>query len=172
MLLLLAIAVALIFYLPNFLMVKPFANADQWQQSQRFFLQQKPLSQKATIYHLQDSQCTCTFFSKKHIKLLDEQAQQGLIDTRLIDVQQQNLTQNEQQIIKQVPSLPAVVLADAFGQWRYVGPYSTGLTCSLGNSFVESVLASLKLPTNSNLWLNFFSEGCFCQNPLFDVSNI
>lgn len=61
-----------------------------------------------------------------------------------------------------LPASPAVAIWDQRGELAYFGPYSSGFTCTSGNSFIEPALDALldgrKVVANNNL-----ASGCFCD---------
>lgn len=63
---------------------------------------------------------------------------------------------------QQLPASPAVAIWDQHGELAYFGPYSSGVTCTSGNSFVEPLLDAL-LEGRKVLADNNLASGCFCD---------
>ncbi len=63
---------------------------------------------------------------------------------------------------ERLPASPAVAIWDQRGELAYVGPYSSGFTCTAGNSFIEPLLDAL-LAGRKVLADNNLASGCFCD---------
>lgn len=62
----------------------------------------------------------------------------------------------------QVPASPAVGIWDRSGKLAYFGPYSEGLTCNAGNSFIEPILQALAAGREVNA-THTLAVGCYCS---------
>jgi hypothetical protein len=61
-----------------------------------------------------------------------------------------------------LPASPAVAIWDKTGQLAYVGPYSEGMICTAGNSFIEPILEALTSGRKVQA-TNTLSVGCYCD---------
>ncbi|RRW47985.1 thiol-disulfide isomerase [Pseudomonas luteola] len=61
-----------------------------------------------------------------------------------------------------LPASPAVAIWDNAGKLAYVGPYSEGMICTAGNSFIEPILEAL-VSGRSVRSTNTLSVGCYCN---------
>jgi len=150
------------------ILVKPFANQTQLDelignpsiQNQQF---EEITKQQRTLVHVKQSLCLCNAYSNTHIQTLNVLADQSLI--QVIDVSLDALTQLQQSVQWQtllalVPSTPATVLINSQGKIEYIGPYSSGLTCNSGNSFIEGFLSQ---PEGDLPIANWINTGCYCN---------
>ncbi len=62
----------------------------------------------------------------------------------------------------QMPASPAVGIWDRSGKLAYFGPYSEGLTCNAGNSFIEPILQALEGGREVNA-THTLAVGCYCS---------
>lgn len=64
--------------------------------------------------------------------------------------------------LEQLPASPAAAIWNAQGELVYIGPYSEGASCSLGNGFVEPILEAVLAgrPVKANAGL---AVACFCD---------
>jgi hypothetical protein len=62
---------------------------------------------------------------------------------------------------ERIPASPAVAIWDQNGKLAYFGPYSEGLTCNSGNSFIEPILQALTTgrPVEAT---HTMAVGCYC----------
>lgn len=124
------------------------------------------------LVHFRDPTCPCNVGNQQHLaELMERYTARGVTfhvvqkpgrDERLPD------TLNALQPITgltgsdNLPASPAVAIWNRRGELAYFGPYSSGFTCTSGNSFIEPVLDALldgrKVVANNNL-----ASGCFCD---------
>ncbi|RMQ45657.1 hypothetical protein ALQ04_03151 [Pseudomonas cichorii] len=62
---------------------------------------------------------------------------------------------------ERITASPAVAIWDRTGKLAYFGPYSEGLTCNSGNSFIEPILNVLIEGRSVNT-TNTMAVGCYC----------
>ncbi|MCJ8314207.1 MAG: hypothetical protein HRU38_18820 [Saccharospirillaceae bacterium] len=150
------------------ILIKPFATDAQLEQllsnqhvSNQTF--QKISKQQRTLVHVTQSFCICNAYSSTHIQTLNTLAQNQSI--KVIDVVLDSLSKNQQheqwqRLIALVPSTPATILLNSNGKIEYIGPYSSGLTCNSGNSFIERFLTQ---PQGDLPIANWINTGCYCS---------
>tara|TARA_B110000881_G_C18308004_1_gene380480 strand:+ start:15 stop:557 length:543 start_codon:yes stop_codon:yes gene_type:complete len=149
------------------ILIKPFATDTQLEtlitnqnvSNQTFH---NISQQQRTLVHVTQSFCICSAYSSTHIQTLNALAEGQSI--AVIDVALDALTANQQNdewqnLIELIPSTPATILINSKGKIEYIGPYSSGLTCNSGNSFIERFLTQ---PEGDLAIANWINTGCYC----------
>mgnify|MGYP005987708897 CR=1 FL=1 len=109
---------------------------------------------KKTIIHFTSQDCACAVYSEDHKKATNQYSIENGFEIRNIE-----LSDKQRQII---PSTPAVLVLDEYGELIYLGPYAKGLECSAGSSIVDIVLKNYVKGFNANLIMNN-AKGCYCN---------
>lgn len=110
---------------------------------------------KLTVFHLLGSNCHCNDLNNEHISSINNIANSLHFTVKQIKLEQSDI----------IPSLPAILVTGNQGELLYLGPYSQGLSCSKGSSFVETALNNFKAGYNSALMIKE-AKGCYCPLPL------
>ncbi|BCE01857.1 DUF6436 domain-containing protein [Marinicellulosiphila megalodicopiae] len=165
---LLGLIVSANFLLEKYSLVKPFASdetintllANQAQTKQSF----SGISQSSrTLIHINQPWCICNSFTSSHVLNLDKLATAQSIKTINVELGELSADQQSkdwQNLLSLIPSTPATVLLNDSGNIEYIGPYSSGLTCNSGNSFIEQFL---KQEQSDKTIANWISTGCYCS---------
>ncbi|SHL37312.1 DUF6436 domain-containing protein [Phytopseudomonas punonensis] len=124
------------------------------------------------LVHFWDPACPCNVGNQQHLgELLTRYAERGV---QFYSVQKPGSVGKLPQALsalqplagldgsENLPASPAVAIWDKHGELAYFGAYSSGFTCTSGNSFVEPLLDALldgrKVRADNNL-----ANGCFCD---------
>ncbi|WP_420492667.1 DUF6436 domain-containing protein [Phytopseudomonas flavescens] len=124
------------------------------------------------LVHFQDPACPCNVGNQQHLaELTARYSIRGVsfyvVHKPGMEGAQADATSGLQPLIglegsDKLPASPAVAIWDQRGELAYFGPYSSGFTCTSGNSFIEPVLDALldgrRVVANNNL-----ASGCFCD---------
>lgn len=120
-----------------------------------------------TVMHFADSDCPCNRFNLPHVQEIQHHYQQQGVNfvswqQGKQPVQLDGFSINHQVAqLAHVPATPAVAIWSANGDLAYFGPYSSGLLCTLGEGFAETILDQL-LAGQSPQVINTTGVGCFC----------
>ncbi|MBX8563048.1 thiol-disulfide isomerase [Pseudomonas cichorii] len=124
------------------------------------------------LVHFKDPTCPCNVGNQQHLSELIERFG-GDKGVDFYVVQKPGTTDHSSpapDTIKTLETLPgaekisaspAVAIWDRDGKLAYFGPYSEGLTCNSGNSFIEPILNAL-LDGRSVNTINTMAVGCYC----------
>lgn len=127
---------------------------------------------RITLVHLWDPACPCNAGNQAHLAelmqtygargvafhVLQKPGSTGRLPNALAALQPLPWLTGAEQL----PASPAVAIWDSADRLAYFGPYSAGLTCNSGNSFIEPVIEALlagRAVRNSNT----LAVGCFCD---------
>lgn len=121
-----------------------------------------PTNGGVTIAHFIDDSCSCSRFSKPHIKEIKARLSS---DTNHLSVTRNARTADIPQGIKlladKLPASPATAIWNEQGALTYFGPYSAGAFCGEGQDMVTYTVERLK--TNPDFtWLSQEYIGCLC----------
>ena len=124
------------------------------------------------LVHFWDPACPCNVGNQQHLgELLERYSERGV---QFYSVRKPGSQGQLPQALRalqpldgltgsqQLPASPAVAIWDQRGELAYFGPYSSGVTCTSGNSFVEPLLDAL-LEGRKVLADNNLANGCFCD---------
>lgn len=124
------------------------------------------------LVHFWDPACPCNVGNQQHLgELLERYSERGV---QFYSVRKPGSQGQLPQALRalqpidgltgsqQLPASPAVAIWDQHGELAYFGPYSSGLTCTAGNSLVEPLLDAL-LDGRKVLADNNLASGCFCD---------
>lgn len=124
------------------------------------------------LVHFWDPACPCNVGNQQHLsELVEHYAPKGVAFYSLQKTGSHGQLPATLGAIKplkrlpgaeQVPASPAVGIWDRSGALAYFGPYSEGLTCNFGNSFIEPILQALEDGRQVNA-THTLSAGCYCQ---------
>lgn len=107
------------------------------------------------VVHFSDNACSCNPVAEAHIKSVKKLAlQQGFVNQ---DIDMDKFP--ELQSI--LPSTPAIAVFDGQGELVYLGPYSAGYACTVGNGIVESYIAGKNAKAPGATVLSG-TKGCYC----------
>ncbi|WP_338483655.1 DUF6436 domain-containing protein [Pseudomonas trivialis] len=124
------------------------------------------------LVHFWDPACPCTVGNQQHLgDLIDHYAPKGVefyavqkpgshgqLPANLLALKALDALPGAEQI----PASPAVGIWDHSGKLAYFGPYSEGLTCNAGNSFIEPILQALEGGREVNA-THTLAVGCYCS---------
>jgi hypothetical protein len=124
------------------------------------------------LVHFWDPTCPCNVGNQQHLsELVAEFGPRGVVFYAVQKPGSQGrlpVGLNELQALatlpgaERIPASPAVAIWDKHGQLAYFGPYSEGLTCNSGNSFIEPILEALAAGRTVDA-SNTLALGCFCD---------
>ena len=120
-----------------------------------------------TVMHFADGDCPCNRFNLPHVQEIQRHYQQQGVkfiswQQGAEPVQLDGFSINHQTTqLAHVPATPAVAIWSASGDLAYFGPYSSGLLCSLGDGFAETILDQLPAGHSPQV-INTTGVGCFC----------
>ncbi len=135
-----------------------------WQQSQivsfdndfKNALGQQTGELKLSVVHFYQEGCDCNSVAKEHIDSVQLLAQQQGFKNISLSLNTTNLLE------KYIPATPAVAIFAEDGSLSYLGPYSAGYSCTVGNGIVESYLEyHSQLAPGATVVTN--TEGCYCS---------
>ncbi|AJQ95345.1 DUF6436 domain-containing protein [Gynuella sunshinyii] len=139
----------------------------------------------SSFIQILDLSCPCNGFSREHIASLVKNAnQQGLVNSqiwvlnnghlqpeRLKAIAQANhLEESAVRVIEAedypwIPATPAALISNSDGTVAYFGPFSSGIRCNTGNSFIDSVIQRIETGNHVFPQVNAIVDGCFCPWP-------
>ncbi|MEX5594602.1 DUF6436 domain-containing protein [Pseudomonas orientalis] len=124
------------------------------------------------LVHFWDPACPCNVGNQQHLgELIEHYAPQGVEFYALQKAGSHGALPDNLRRMKtlealpgadQVPASPAVGIWDRTGKLAYFGPYSEGLTCNAGNSFIEPILKALQAGREINA-THTLAVGCYCS---------
>lgn len=117
-----------------------------------------------TVVHFSDDNCWCQFVGEKHIASVSDLAKSSGLQNYLIEKED-----IQSKVSEFIPSFPAVALFNAQGQLTYLGPYSSGIYCSVGNGMIEPFIKNINTPLISAT-IPLDAEGCYCENNALNKS--
>ncbi|MBX8495326.1 DUF6436 domain-containing protein [Pseudomonas cichorii] len=124
------------------------------------------------LVHFKDPSCPCNVGNQQHLAELIEHFG-GDMGVDFYVVHKPGTSDHSSQAADTIKPLnnlpgaekitvsPAVAIWDRDGKLAYFGPYSEGLTCNAGNSFIEPILNAL-LDGRSVNTANTMAVGCYC----------
>ncbi|MEX5557575.1 DUF6436 domain-containing protein [Pseudomonas rhodesiae] len=124
------------------------------------------------LVHFWDPACPCNVINQQHLgELIEAYAPLGVEFYALQKAGSHGQLPDNLSRMKiltalpgadQVPASPAVGIWDRSGKLAYFGPYSEGLTCNAGNSFIEPILQALAAGREVNA-THTLAVGCYCS---------
>lgn len=109
----------------------------------------------ASVVHFEQQACECNQVAEAHIESVELLASRnGYVNS--------NITLTEQSELSSIiPATPAIAVFDNAGSLVYIGPYSAGYACTVGNGLVESYLSR---SAGNLIGATVLSEtkGCYC----------
>jgi hypothetical protein len=107
------------------------------------------------VVHFTQDNCQCNQVAQEHVDSVVKLAvQQGYDNAQVMLAKGAAITQY-------IPATPAIAVFDNVGELVYLGPYSAGYTCSVGDGIVESYLTGgVKKAPEAMVLTN--TEGCYC----------
>ena len=135
-----------------------------WQQSQNISFDndfKSAVSKQAgevnsSVIHFFQGNCECNPVAKEHIDSVQLLAQQQGFKNISLNVSDNNT------LDKYIPATPAVAIFAEDGSLSYLGPYSAGYSCTVGNGIVESYLEyHSQLAPGATVVTN--TQGCYCS---------
>ncbi|MBE1301935.1 MAG: hypothetical protein GJ680_18770 [Alteromonadaceae bacterium] len=134
------------------------ANAPEFDQRFSALISSQIGDVKNAIVHFSDQECWCQFVGETHIASVVELAKNSGLQNHKIEKAQMSSS-----VSKLIPSFPAVALFNAEGRLAYLGPYSSGIYCSVGNGMIEPFIKKISNAPNSAA-IPMDAEGCYCKN--------
>lgn len=134
-----------------------------WQQAQQadfdlVFNQQVSAlvgDTKAKVLHFSQVDCSCNSVAQQHIDSVYQLASAQGYSNIAVSAEQ------IQQIASYIPATPAIAVFDSLGKLVYLGPYSAGYACTVGNGIVESFISGRVQTPQATVLTN--TEGCYCS---------
>ena len=123
------------------------------------------------LVHFWDPACPCNVANQQHLSELTERFGSSVDFYALQKPGSHGRLPDTLKIIKALDYLPgaehisaspAVAIWDRDGRLAYFGPYSEGLTCNSGNSFIEPILQALSAGRKVEA-THTMAVGCYCQ---------
>lgn len=134
-----------------------------WQQSQNltfdtdFSEQTQNLTDTTNlvVMHFFQNDCDCNSVADEHINSVIELAKRKNYQNKQLDMA------NVPELAKYIPATPAVAIFGQDGRLTYLGPYSAGYSCSVGNGIVESYLEGTSAQSLGATIVTD-TQGCYC----------
>lgn len=139
---------------------------------------------RVTLVHFWDPDCSCNRFNEPHVKeLIEKYAQQNIqfvivartsqpaLKNKVLARARQTFSHpavvqviSEQDVeFAAMPSTPSVAVLNEQNKLMYFGPYSVGAVCNVKNgAFVEKTLEQMSKGQDKKQ-LNVLATGCFCS---------
>ncbi len=148
-------------------LIRPFLDNLALFDGQQLDANYRPDTNAVTLMHFGDSDCPCNQFNTPHLQQLKSYYQPKGV--QFIAWQQGDQSPpikgfdelHHATQLPFVPVTPAVAIWSSEGQLSYFGPYSSGLLCSLGEGFAETILDQLQAGLSPQV-INTTGVGCFC----------
>lgn len=118
-------------------------------------------SGKKTVIHFESDDCTCQWVAASHIGSVRQLASEYGYHNLNINLQ----SEIGHSLIEYIPATPAIAVIDGSGALTYIGPYSTGMSCSAGQGLVERFIQESQYPA-IGATIPFDASGCYCSNPI------
>jgi len=122
------------------------------------------------LVHFWDPACPCNVANQQHLRELMERfasnvdfyvLQKPGSHGQLPDMLKTMKPLEQLPGAEHVSASPAVAIWDRDGKLAYFGPYSEGLTCNSGNSFIEPILLALSAGRAVDA-THSMAVGCYC----------
>lgn len=133
----------------------------QWSQQQKF---DQVFTAKVTaelgevtgkVIHFTQAHCDCNSVADEHINSVKQLASKQGYENQVI------VLAKTSQLSSVIPATPAIAAFDKQGKLFYLGPYSAGYACNVGNGIVESFLVKdVKNPIGATVISD--TQGCYC----------
>lgn len=107
------------------------------------------------VFHYYQSGCGCNLLGSQHRKSVELLAKENGYNNVHIDLSLYP------QLLDFIPSIPSVSVFNDSQKLAYIGPYSSGLSCSAGNGLVEGFISSDYLYFGSIVVSQV--RGCYCE---------
>ena len=132
-----------------------------------------------------DLSCPCNGFSREHISSLVASANRtGRINSEIWvldngqadgqrlkaiaaanDLPESAIRRIKAQDYPWIPATPAALLSNVDGSVAYFGPFSSGIRCNTGNSFIDAIVHRIESDDHVFTQVNAIVDGCFCPWP-------
>lgn len=108
------------------------------------------------VIHFTQQHCECNQVAQEHIASVERLAEEnGYTNVSVTLTKSSELT-------SYIPATPAVAAFDANGSLIYLGPYSAGYSCTVGNGLIESFL-SKGVTRKVGATVISDTQGCYCE---------
>lgn len=131
------------------------AASSSFDQDFKARMQQYAPQLNNTVVHFSQSQCNCNKAAEEHINSVKLLAQEHLMSNIVIN-------EDSKDMLALIPSTPAVAVFDQDGELRYLGPYSAGYSCTIGNGIVESFISNMGKSVAVGAAVISQTKGCYC----------
>ena len=128
---------------------------DGFDQKFAQMLQNITGSNQAKVVHFYNRECNCNPVAEQHIKSVKKLALKQGFTNQDIEVD------NYLELRSFLPSTPAIAVFDGQGELVYLGPYSAGYACTVGNGIVEAYIAGRNAKAPGATVLSD-TKGCYC----------
>lgn len=108
-----------------------------------------------TVVHFTQSNCDCNKAAEQHIESVKKLASEQLLTNIIINDEPKNM-------LELIPSTPAIAVFDHDGELTYLGPYSAGYSCTIGNGIVESFISNKEKSSVVGASVISQTRGCYC----------
>ncbi len=148
-------------------LIRPFLDNLALFDGQQLDTTYRPTTNAVTLMHFGDPACPCNQFNTPHLQQIKNHYQPKGV--HFVAWQQGSETPpikgfdklHRSDQLPFIPATPAVAIWSSEGQLSYFGPYSSGLLCSLGEGFAETILDQLQAGLAPQV-INTTGVGCFC----------
>ncbi len=110
------------------------------------------------VFHLKRANCRCNTLNQLHTQRLD-----NLLEKHQFQSHHLSLNSANDDALLSI-STPAIVVFDNQGQLAYLGPYSVGLLCGIGNAFVDQYIKNVIQDTHLGASIISDAKGCYCAS--------
>lgn len=147
--------------------IRPFLDQVALFNGEQLSQNYAQASNSITVMHFGDANCPCNRFNFDHVRDIQQHYQPHGVRFVAWQVGQSQFPLtgfdevNHTPIFDAVPATPSVAVWSADGELAYFGPYSSGLLCSLGDGFAETILDQLQAGQHPQV-INTTGVGCFC----------
>ncbi|MBT8449061.1 MAG: hypothetical protein KJO69_05200 [Gammaproteobacteria bacterium] len=119
-------------------------------------LQQKFGDVNGTAFHFTQAGCFCHLVAENHVSQVKNQiSSEGHKNVQVA-------LEDYPELVRFLPSTPAVIIFNDAGNFMYLGPYSTGYLCMPGNGLVEELIPRMSKNTGDEVVMSL-ANGCYCQ---------
>lgn len=108
-----------------------------------------------TLLHIFDLSCACNRIAEEHVNSVKQLALENHLSIQDINIAQ------SPHLAGIIPSTPAVILIDESGSLSYLGPYSSGYSCTVGNGLIEPFIQQ-EHSNRFGAMVVTDSKGCYC----------
>lgn len=108
------------------------------------------------VIHFTQTHCDCNSVADQHINSVKKLASKQGYENRAVVLDKTSLLSSV------IPATPAIAAFDKQGKLFYLGPYSAGYACTVGNGIIESFLVK-EVKSLIGATVVSDTQGCYCS---------